>query len=71
MMVEQQVLKATSAAGLKVPSALATLLTLGLLQGCAFLFFFPPVDSDTNIAPRVADAVVANIKGLMERWASG
>ncbi len=71
MLVEQQVAKAASASGLKVPRLLATLATLALLEGCAALFFFPPVDSDTDIAPRVSAAVVANIKVLMERWGSG
>ncbi len=66
MLLEKQVLlKAAARRGLQLPRVLSTLLTAALMLPITALLFFPPVEQDTDVAPRMARAVAANARQMM------
>jgi hypothetical protein len=71
MVAEQLAIKGASRAGVRLPAPLSVALTISVLLATAYWGFFPPVETHTDIAPRIAQAVASNIAQLMERLRSG
>jgi hypothetical protein len=65
MLVEQLLIRRASSAGIKLPRAASIFLALSVLLLTAHWGFFPPVETYTDIAPRVAQAVASNIEQLV------
>jgi hypothetical protein len=69
MLAERQLARLAGSAGIKVPWAASVLATLAVLEATASQGFFPPVEQDTDLASRFAQAVAANISGAAALFA--
>ena len=70
MLAEQLVIRRASSAGVSLPAPVSVVLTISVLLATAYWGFFPPVETHTDIAPRVAQAVASNIERLMAQLRS-
>jgi hypothetical protein len=66
MLLENQVvLKAAARRGLQLPRVLSTLVTAAVMLPITSLLFFPPVEQHTDVGPRMAAAVAANVRQML------
>lgn len=66
MIGEGLLLKQLKAAGIRLPKLVRIAAWQGVLLVCAYLFWYPPVQVHSQMAPRAVAAVNRNVQGLVQ-----